>query len=185
MKESVLMHKSSRTIDAGKRKNHFSHANISLIQRHVNMRGHIYDYFTDFTEAFAKHFRIRNWEIPQLIWNYLVLAFYNDFYFASYNDIIANVIPQQNRHLPINLFYMISNSRCTINMTGSRNADYQQANLFYQNPGNLIWHHIEGVRYNRGNYNCDMILTIPMYHAQQHIGAVKEYEILTGNHYNP
>ena len=124
MKESVLMHKSSRTIDAGKRKNHFSHANI-------------------------------------------------------------NVIPQQNRHLPINLFYMINNSRCTINMTGSRNADYQQANLFYQNPGNLIWHHIEGVRYNRGNYNCDMILTIPMYHAQQHIGAVKEYEILTGNHYNP
>ena len=69
------------------------------------MRGHIYDYFTDFTEAFAKHFRIRNWEIPQLIWNYLVLAFYNDFYFASYNDIIANVIPQQNRHLPINLHY--------------------------------------------------------------------------------
>ena len=80
---------------------------------------------------------------------------------------------------------MSNNSRCTINMTGSRNADYQQANLFYQNPGNLIWHHIEGVRYNRGNYNCDMILTIPMYHAQQHIGAVKEYEILTGNHYNP
>ena len=185
MKEHVLKQKSSRVVDIKQKKNNDFLTNINIMQRYINMRGKIYNNFMDFTEAYAKHFSIKDYAILTLIWDYLKYAFDNDYHFNSYNDIIAKVIPYQNTYLPINPLYMITNSQCTIDMTGSRNADYQRANQYYQNPGNYIWHHIEGVRYVLPHYKCDMILTEPKYHAQRHVGAVKQYELLTGKKYNP
>ena len=71
MKEHVLKQKSRRVVDIKQKKNNVSLTNINIMQRYINMRGKIYYNFMDFTKAYAKHFSIKDYAIPTLIWDYL------------------------------------------------------------------------------------------------------------------
>lgn len=160
--------------------------NNQCVQLQITMHGHVYNQLNGdggFAEAYANYFHIDPWNIPDLIWNYIEYANQNNLAFNSYNQLVSQVFVGANNFLPLTPIYVDANSRNTINMTGNRQNDKAAANLVYTNNVGWIWHHIEGITYQHPNWRCDMILVEPHHHAQQHNGAVQQWELATGGHY--
>lgn len=155
-------------------------------QLQIMMHGHVYNQLNGsggFAEAFALHFKIKPWEIPSLIWKYLVHADAHNLAFNSYKQLLDQVLVGDNNFLPLTPVYVDANSRNTINTTGNRQNDRAAADLAYNNVAGWVWHHIEGVNFQNPNWRCDMILVEPHHHAQNHIGAVHQWEAITGRNY--
>lgn len=151
-------------------------------QLQINMRGKFYTH-GEFAEAYARHFKIKPWEIPDLIWNYIVFADQQNLAFNSYQEVVNQVLVGANNFLPLTPVYVIANSRNTINMTGNRAQDKMAANNFFPNNVGWDWHHIEGITFQYPNWRCDMILVDPRHHNQKHIGAVNQLEQAIGIKY--
>ena len=150
-------------------------------QLQITMNGHIYTQLHGkggFIEAYARHFHIEQWEINDLVWNYIDYANRINMTFRSYRDLLNHVFVGANNFLPLNQPFIDPQSRHRIFMTGNRGQDRANANAFYANNRGWAWHHIEGINYVHPNWECDMILVDPRYHAQNHIGAS------TGQHYS-
>ena len=90
----------------------------------------------------------------------------------------------QGSHLPIQFTHPTHPGPYVIEMTGSRHADFDEANKaagLASTPGGYTWHHRENVRYNSINKKvwCQMYLIDTGYHSSvRHRGAVYEYELL-------
>lgn len=151
-------------------------------QLQIKMHGKSYNQ-GEFAEAYAKHFNIKPWDIPDLIWNYIEFADRRNLTFNSYQQVVNQVLVGANNFLPLTPIYVIANSRNTINMTGNRAQDKMAANNFYPNNIGWDWHHIEGITFQYPNWKCDMILVNPVHHSQWHIGAVHQWEQVIGIKY--
>lgn len=89
----------------------------------IDMRGHRYDSLwgeNGFGDAYARHFRIPAWEIPDLVAEFIEYAFNNNYTFQSYNDLVNQILVDNNNFLPLPNAFIIPASRRYINMTGSR-----------------------------------------------------------------
>lgn len=151
-------------------------------QLQITMHGHVYNR-GEYAEAYATHFKIKPWQIPDLIWNYIVFADQQNLVFNSYQQFVNQVWVGANGFLPLTPNYVIANSRNTINMTGNRAQDRMAANNVFPNNAGWDWHHIEGITFQNPNWKCDMILVNPAHHTQRHIGAVHQWEQTTGGRY--
>lgn len=162
------------------------HSKSKCTQLRITMNGHIYTQLHGnggFVEAYAHHFHIEPWQINDLVWDYIVHANQHNMTFRSYRELLNHVFVGTNNFLPLNQPFIVPQSRNRIFMTGSRGQDRDAANAFYTNNIGWDWHHIEGISYVHPNWECDMILVDPRYHAQNHIGAVHQWELFTGLHY--
>lgn len=175
----------SRTLSdkgAGKKPKSLDTRNLEASHGHISMPGKKYTNFALFSEAYAQHFKIKSWKIPENIGGYLEAAFSKGASFSSYKDITNQVIPQ-NKFLPENPHLMDLSRKCQIEMTGSRKKDKEQAEALNGNPNNWVWHHVEGLKLVGNNAYCNMVPAEPIFHSQRHIGAVKEYETIKSKKY--
>ena len=175
----------SRTLSdkrAGKKPKSLDTRNLEASHGHISMPGKKYTNFALFSKAYAQHFKIESWKIPENIGRYLEAAFSKGSSFSSYKDITNQVIPQ-NEFLPRNPHFMDLSRECLIEMTGSRKKDKEQAEALNGNPNNWVWHHVEGLKLVGNNAYCNMVPAEPIFHSQRHIGAVKEYETIKSKKY--
>lgn len=175
----------SRTLSdkgAGKKPKSLDTRNLEASHGHISMPWEKYTNFALFSEAYAQHFKIESWKIPENIGGYLEVAFSKGSSFSSYEDIINQVIPQ-NKFLPRNPHLMDLSRKCLIEMTGSRKKDKDKAEALHDNPKNWVWHHVEGINWVGNNAYCNMVPAEPKFHSQRHIGAVKEYETIKSKKY--